>query len=274
MKAFLRRSVWVWLLAGCVGRLPPPPPPPARISAGDLLRFRYLPDEVRSYKVRLYIEQETDRSPKKLALRLDFSVEERVITQSAEATNLEARFTDAICSITSGGNQALADQYALAVDELKILLQRSSRGEVISPQVSAVRSPLDESTAKALVNAVFAAQRGPLFPDSPVELAGSWKIENQLIPASGYTGSITYQFTYARRSDGVAYVQCTGATSGRRASGERLIGKSTSEYRLLVETGQLVGMSDDSEIQVGKPGNAPELRQRIRVQISTPPKRS
>ncbi|HUS66444.1 MAG TPA: hypothetical protein VMZ28_18030 [Kofleriaceae bacterium] len=216
--------------------------------------------EERTSKVKLAIEQDVSGSqgPKsasrKLALGFDFVEESKVDALSPDGTaQITARLADAVGSATGGADQKMVDDFALALDELKISFKRSSRGEIVALLLGGLRAPLEEGTARAMLNAMYSAQRGPILPEGPVDVGGTWKVDTALPPSTGFTGLIAYNYTYARKGGGVAIISCVGTIDGKGGPGagtRKMAGKSVSEYRLEIATGKIIGSSVDSDVQI------------------------
>jgi hypothetical protein len=257
-----RLAVAVLLFSGCAHKPPPPPPapPPPPPPKGDTLRLKYQNGEDRISKVKLAIEQDVSGSQgnksasRKLALTFDFVEESKVESLAPDGTaQITARLADAVGSAASGADQKMVDDFALALDELKISFKRSPRGEIVALLLGGLRPPLEEGTARAMLNAMYSSQRGPILPEAPTDVGGTWKVDTALPPSTGFTGLISYNYTYARKGGGVAVVSCVGTIDGKGGPGtgtRKMTGKSVSEYRLEVESGRLLSSSVDSDVQI------------------------
>jgi hypothetical protein len=271
--------VAVVLASSCAHQAPPPAKPvPSPPPKGDLLRFKAKAGEDSRSKVKLLIEQEmgtqiSDKKPAKpVILQFSFGEEEHVETVSPDGAELvTARIVDAVGRAGGGADQRRVDDLALALDELKVQFKRHPRGEVVALALSGLRRPLDESTARQVLNALYGAQRGQLFPESHIDVGGSWKVTLAMPATTGYTGEVSYDFTYARKAGSIATIDCDGRADGKKGDGSgRLTSKSTSEYRFDVDSGHLVGSTVDQLTQAeGTAAGAPALsavRQHLRVE--------
>jgi hypothetical protein len=271
-------------LVGCAHKPEPAPPPPAPPPPkGDLLRFRAKAGDEAKSKVKLTIEQEQAAAQgdkrgtsKPVTLTFSFGEEEKVDSVAPDHSMIiSARIVDAVGEGSAGTSQQMVDDMALAFDELKIQFKRQERGDVVAVAMSGLRKPLDESTARAVLNAIYGAQRGPLFPEEHVDVGGTWKT-TMPIPstAAGFEGQVHYDYTYARRDGGVAVIGCEGRFEGKRPQGtamQKLSGKSSAEYRFDVGAGRMMASNVDQMTQAeGAIAGAQTLqlgvRQRIRVE--------
>jgi hypothetical protein len=140
-------------------------------------RMRFVDAEERA-PARLVLEIDPRRRPVGPATLHTFtmSVEEKIRAEG-DSAHVEARLIEVV---GASGEPQLSDQLALAMDELKISFRRNARGEVSDVKLEALRPPLDEPTAHAIISAVFYAHRGPRLPDKPVGLQDDWTVESDL----------------------------------------------------------------------------------------------
>ncbi len=256
---------------------PPPPPPPA----GDLLRYKFSSGDTPHGKVKLLIEQELaaqqggKSGSKKVVLNFDFLDEEKVESVSGDMTaTVATRLADAVGKSSSGATDKMVDDFALALDELKAGFKRSNRGEIVGVTVSGVRTPLDENTARAILNAMYSAQRGAILPEGPVAPGATWKVETAMPPSSGFTGLVRYDYTFARKGGGVAVITCNGSIEGKSGAGatlKKMTSKSTAEYRVERETGVVQGSTVDTDTTVEQPVSgqqtlAAAIKQHVRIE--------
>jgi hypothetical protein len=272
-------------LVGCAHKPPPPPPPappPPPPPKGEVLRFKAKPgDEVKS-KVKILIEQEQaaaqgDKrgSSKPMVLIFTFGEEEKVDAVSADGMLVTARLVDAEGHGSPGTSQAVLDDTALAFDELKIQFKRHPRGEVVSINLAGLRKPLAELTARQVLNAIYGAQRGQLFPEEHTDVGATWKTTMPIPSSSGFEGEVHYDYTYARKAGGLAVILCEGRFEGKRSPGgtvsQKLTGKSSAEYKFDIATGRLMAstvdqMTQDEGLVQGQQALQLGVRQHIRVE--------
>jgi hypothetical protein len=253
---------------GCGHKKPPPPvapttPPPP---AGDTLRLKPSSGDTPHGKVRLLIEQEA-AGKKRVVLNFDFLDEEKIesVSQDGVAT-VATRLADAVGKTSSGATEKMVDDFALALDELKGNFRRSNRGEIVGVTVGGVRTPLDENTARAILNAMYSAQRGAILPEGPVAPGATWKVETGLPPSSGFSGLVRYEYTFARKGGGVAVITCNGTVEGKSAGdAKKMVAKSVAEYRLEMETGVMQGSMVDTDTTVEQNGTV-QVKQHVRVE--------
>lgn len=276
------------LLVACAHKPPPapppaPPPPPPK---GELLRFKAKAGDEQHNKVRITIESESAAAQgdkrgaqKPLVLSFSFGEEEKVDSVSPDGSALiTARLVDAVGQASQGANQKLVDEMALAFDELHIQLKRQPRGEVAGINLTGLRAPLEEPTARQVLNAVYGAQRGPLFPEEHVDVGGTWKTHVPMPEASGFVGDVDYDYTWARNDGGLAVITSVGRLAAKRVGQggnvtTKLTGQSTGEFHFDVAAGKLLASTVDQMTQVegaiaGQQTLELGVRQHIRVEWS------
>src|SRR3954451_5082761 len=185
----MRRGLFVaaalLMMHGCAHKPPPPPPapPPPPPPKGDVLRFKAKPGEEIRSRVKLTIEQEQAAAQgdkrgvsKPVTLTFSFGEEEKVDSIAPDGSMIiSSRLVDAVGQGSAGTSQQTVDDMALAFDELKIQFKRQDRGEIVAVAMSGLRRPLDESTARGVLNALYGAQRGPMLPEGHIDVGGTWK---------------------------------------------------------------------------------------------------
>jgi hypothetical protein len=258
----------VAMLAACAHKKPPPPapPPPPPPPTGDKLRLGVKPGDEIKAKVKLAITQDfAGKKEKHLSLSFDFLDEEKVQAVDQEGTaQVNARLVDAVGQAATGANQQTVDDFALALDELKIQFKRSARGEIVGLMLSGLRPPLEEQTARSMLNAMFSAQRGSILPEPPVDVGQKWSVTSALPPSTGFAGQVKYEYTYSRKGGGVAVIGCTGQLEGKSASdGRTMIGTSTGEYRVELN-GRLIGALVEMDTNVAQ--SSGKLTQHVRAE--------
>jgi hypothetical protein len=221
-------------------------------------------------KAKILIEQEVPAKdgkspPKKIELAFDLVDEQEVQTVASDGTaQIFSRLADAVGTSSSGAPQKMVDDFALALDEARTQLKRTPLGDIQTLVLTGLRPPLEEQTARAVLNSLHGAQRGPLLPDKPVEPGATWDVTMALPAASGYSGKIVYKYKYARKGAGVAVVTSEGTIEGKGQGGQLMRGTSMGELRLELVSGRLLSMVNDSSVQLGAGGTA--IRQHIRTE--------
>jgi hypothetical protein len=130
--------------------------------------------------------------------------------------------------------------------------------------LSGVRPPLEEGTARAIVNAMNSAQRGTITPEPPTDVGQTWSVATALPPSSGFAGTVKYDYTYARKGGGVAVISGAGKLEGKAAGGGKtMTGKSTAEYRLELN-GRMIGslVEFDTDVEA----SPASMKQHVRAQ--------
>jgi hypothetical protein len=263
-------------LAGCAHKKPPPPPSEPPKPVGDSLRFKAKAGDTPKAKVAMLIDQEMTTTAgvktktQKIVLNFNLTEEETVDSVAPEGAQISARLVDVAGTATSGANQEMVDNFAIALDELKISFRRSPRGEVAALTFTGLRNPLDENTAKSILNAIYGGGRGAILPEEPVAVGASWKVQTQVPTPLGVTGDASYAYTYAKKDGNVATVTGEGtleAKGGTPPATKHLSGKSTSEYHLDIDAGRVDSSAADVntsyEESSGKTTMA--VKQRIKV---------
>lgn len=284
----MRRGLGVCalLMMACAHKPPPPPPaaPPPPPPKGDVLRFKAKPGDATKARVKLTVEQEQAAAQgdkrgatKPVTLTFSFGEEETVDSVAPDHSMIiSARLVDAVGQGSGGTNQQVVDDMALALDELKIQFKRQERGDVVAIALSGLRKPLDESLARAVLNAIYGAQRGPILPEGPVDVGATWKTTMPIPSTAGFEGDVHYDYTFARKDGGAAVIGCEGRFEGKRPQGtamQKLSGKSSAEYRFDVAAGRMLGSNVDQMTQVegaiaGQQTLQLGVRQHIRVEWS------
>jgi len=275
------------LMMACAHQPPPPPPappPPPPAPKGDLLRFKAKPGDESKSKIKLTVEQEQAAAQgdkrgatKPVTLTFTFGEEEKVDSVAQDGSMIvSSRLVDAVGQGSGGTNQAVVDDMALAFDELKIQFKRQSRGDVVAIALSGLRRPLDESLARAVLNAIYGAQRGPILPEGPVDVGAAWKTTMPIPSTAGFDGQVRYDYTYARKDGAAAVIGCEGRFDGKRPQGtamQKISGTSSAEYRFDIAAGRMLGSNVDQMTQVegaiaGQQTLQLGVRQHIRVEWS------
>jgi hypothetical protein len=252
------RSSWLLLFLSCgflaCAHKKPPPAPPPEPPKGDLLRFKAAAGEEPKAKVTLLIDQEVmaaqggKGSSRHIVLNFGFAEEEKVDAVSPDGTlQLSGRMVDVAGTASQGATQPQVDDFSLALDELKIQFRRSPRGEVAAITMAGVRPPLDESTARMVLNAIYSAARGPILPEGLVEPGASWQVQTQVPTPGGATAEATYSYKYAAKEGGVATISGEGTLDSKSGGGttKHMSGKDLSEYKVEVATGHLLSSTVD-----------------------------
>ncbi len=270
------RLVAVLLICACAHKKPPPPPPPAPPPPkGDTLRFKAKPGDVAFHHAKVMIEIEGPASdkrgkPSSVSMRFQFGEEESVEAVAPDGSYLvTARLVDAVGETPAGGNQELVDDMALAFGEIKVRFKRQPRGDVAGLGLSGMRTPLEEPTARQVMNAMFGAQRGALFPEAPVDVGGTWKVALPAVESSGLTGEVRYDYTYARKEGGVAVIGAEGRFDGTKKEGPsdvHVSAKTSTELHFDLSGRMLASTVDQLTIKDTSGADKGTLKQHLRVE--------
>jgi hypothetical protein len=245
-------------LVGCAHKPPPPPPKvePSPAPKGDLLRFKANPGDMPKAQVSLLIEVEVmakngdTKGGKKQVLTFTLSEEEKVDAVAPDGTaQVSSRLVDAVGTAGAGATQEQVDQFALALDELKVQFRRSPRGDISSITVSGVRLPLDDRNARQILNAIYAGGRGPILPEEFVDVGGTWTNTTSIPTPFSTSAEAVYSYKYASKDNGIATITCEGSLDSSKAAGtatKKMTGKSSGEYKLDVAKGRLLSLSSDA----------------------------
>jgi hypothetical protein len=261
-------------LFGCAHKKPPPPPPPPPPPApkGDLLRFQAKVGDSPKGSAKLTIEEE--QGGKKHAFSVSFSEEQKVDAIDDKGTaSVTARLVDAVGSVDAAGRkpaevkkeQEAVDDFALALDDLKIQWKRAPTGEIGALTFTGLHKPLDEGTARAVFNAMYGAGRGSVFPEKNVEVGGTWNGAAPLPTGLGVTGAWAYTYSYRNKSEsGVAFITCDGVVNAQGAT-VKLTGSSKNSLRFNVGEGRLLSNIFESNTEAQQ-GTAPAASKRIHLE--------
>jgi hypothetical protein len=251
------------MLVGC-GHKPPPPtknPEPSPVPKGDLLRFKANAGDEPKAKVTLLIEQEQaaktndkNSQARKVVLSFRLVEEEKVDAIAPDGTaQLSSRLVDAVGEAGTGAPQNVVDEFALVLDELKVQFRRSPRGDVSSITVAGVRNPVDDKTARAILNAIFAGGRGPILPEEFVDVGATWNNTAQVPTNWGTSAEATYVYKYVSRDNGIATISCEGSLDSQKAGStaqKRMTNKNTAELKFDIAKGRLIGLVSDGTTQI------------------------
>lgn len=251
--------------------------PPPQTPKGETLRIKAKASDKMSAKGKLIIEFDAPmKQGKKTVLKhvaLDFSlaVDEKVESVDANGNaQVSARLGDAIGK-SDGLDAKMVDDFALAIDELKIQMTRTPRGEILSVNINGVRAPLDDRVARSVVNALFSASRGAVLPDGPVEQGAKWKTESQVALGPNAVGNAVYNYTFAKKEGNAVTIASDGSVVGELGPGKKVNGKISSEYKIDNEQGKLQTYSTDINSTIEDPSAPPDQKsggQRIKVELN------
>jgi hypothetical protein len=219
------------------------------------LRFKATAGEDIKAKVTLLIDQEVMAAQggkggaRHIVLNFGFVSEEKVDAVSPEGTlQLSARMVDVAGTASQGATQNQVDEFSISFDELKIQFRRSPRGEVAAITMAGVRPPLDENTARGVLNAIYGAARGPILPEGLVEPGAPWQVQTQVPTPGGSTAEASYSYKYATRDQGVATIAGEGIIDSKSGGGgttKHMSGRDVSEYKLEIASGRLLSSTVD-----------------------------
>ncbi len=272
------------LLVACAGpkktvkKEEPPPPPPK--PAGEQLRFKAKVGDKLVAKTKLLIEFDTQIKqgkkmvPKHVVLEFDLASEEKIDSvDGAGNLQITARLADAFGK-AQGLDAKTVDDFALAIDELKVSLTRTPRGDITSVGINGVRPPLDDRVARSIVNALYSASRGPVLAEDAVDANATWKSELDVPLGPNAIGKAIYTYTFAKKDGAVATISSAGTVTGEAAPGKKVSGKITSEYKLDTAQGKLTAYSTDITSQIddaSAPSDQKPGQQRIKVDLAYQP---
>jgi hypothetical protein len=241
------------------------------------LRFKANAGDEPHAHVTLLIDQEVAVAQgakivsKRITINFMLLEEEKIDAVSPDgAAQLGARLVDVSGKPEAGATQQQVDDYSLALDELKIQFRRTPRGEIAAITLSGVRPPLDDKTARMILNNIYGASRGPILPEEFVEVGATWKTSVSIPTPFGITADANYTYVYKAKEGDVAIITGEGTVESKPAQGatpgKRLAAKSSSEYRVEVSTGRLVSSSSDATTEVTDGAQTtPGFKQRIKV---------
>ncbi len=257
-------------MSGCAHKqAPPPTPPPPPAPKGDLLRIHDTANASTRSKVNLVIDQSsTGKQARKVSLNFNFAAEEKTESVSGDGlAQISARMVDVVGSSAVGANQDAVDQWALALDELKVGYRRNPRGEVDAMTLSGVKPPLDEKTARMITNAVFGGQRGALLPAEPVATGATWTVAVSLPAPQGAEVMLNYSYKYTAVDSGVATVSIQGTVQMTGDAPAKMTGTDAGTYQLRMADGTLVHSDFDlvRQLESTTPGNGMSVMSHVHV---------
>jgi hypothetical protein len=275
----MRLGLLVGLLAACGPHKRPSEPVSPN---ADKLRFRAAPGEEPRDKVSLQLEAELGRggaASKHVTLGFDFTMEQKIEAVGQDgAVQVYARPVDVVGKGGIGIDQKAIDEFALRIDELRINFRRTARGEISNLAVTGIRPPMEEYIARGIVNGVFNAGRGSLFPEEPVEPGATWRVKALVPTPFGFQGEVNYTYTISRKMGNAVLILGEGSLEGKGKQGgmtRQLSGKSTTEFRFETENGKMIHSTVDTQYRVddlvppSMPAPAP-TKMRVRVESGIP----
>jgi hypothetical protein len=228
---------------------PTPPPPPPK---GELLRWKAKTGDAISAAVKLVFETDIELSAGKKAgikhavFNYHFTDEEKIGEVASDGTaTISTRLVDVAGSAT-GVSQEYTDDFALALDELKISFKRSPRGEVSALAITGVRKPLDEAIAFGVAQTLYLSGLGPILPEKNVEEKATWQADAPLPEKA--TGKFTVASGYTKKEGPLATVTVEANLQADRPNGsvtQKLTGKLNTELQLALEAGNFVHLVSD-----------------------------
>jgi hypothetical protein len=257
----MRRLAWAALAACSLAACPPKPPPKVEEPkppppTGDLLRIKSTAGENTQAKVKLLIEQEAPNPKAKgkllqIGFTLEATTEEKVEMGGGDAAQISVRFADATGTAKAGVKGDQIDKFALALDELNVVFKRSTRGEVTEVKLHGLKAPLDEQTAKEIINVLYWTRRGAVFAEGPIDLGKSWQLTGPL--PNNILGGVVYNYTYAKKEGTKVTVTGDGTIDGKlnaKSEIQKVGGKNISEIVFDLVSGRLFSSTVDEEMRV------------------------
>jgi hypothetical protein len=223
-------------------KVPPPPP-------GDMLRYLAKANDKLTGKVNVRFE-DGDLGVKKPTVYAFMFKEERQV-QSVDGTgnmNYTASFFDVEPVGDTPKDKKAGEQLARALQTVKIAYTMSPRGDVTNFDVK-VPDDIKESKegkqmerqlgyVRLIAQWVYGADRGPQFDPGHIEAGKGWPIRASIPTPTGGSKNWDMTCTYAKREQGIAYINMEGKVSGEN-QGTKLSGEVKGELRLRIGEGRL-----------------------------------
>ena len=199
-------------------KVPPPPP-------GDMLRYLAKANDKLTGKVNVRFE-DGDLGVKKPTVYAFMFKEERQV-QSVDGTgnmNYTASFFDVEPVGDTPKDKKAGEQLARALQTVKIAYTMSPRGDVTNFDVK-VPDDIKESKegkqmerqlgyVRLIAQWVYGADRGPQFDPGHIEAGKGWPIRASIPTPTGGSKNWDMTCTYAKREQGIAYINMEGKVSG------------------------------------------------------------
>jgi hypothetical protein len=198
------------------------------------------------------------------------------VSQDGDAS-MRARFAEVRAQASTEADEQAVSAFARALDQLVVSLRRSARGDGELVAIDGLTPPLDERTARLVVQALYSTGRGPLLPDKLVEPGAGWTTTMRGPTALGVDADIGYEYHFVRNQGGIALVvgraKLEGGSRAGQGGARQLTGTISTEYRLELAHARLVGSVLDSLLQIeqrlpGEQSTESGVRQRVRAQWS------
>jgi hypothetical protein len=233
---------------------------------------------------RLRLVETVDRTHAKMLMEIDprrhpegpatlhtftFTLEEKVGAPVEGRAPVLVRFMEVV---GTSGEPDLSNQYALALDELKLSFWRDTRGASTELKIDGLRAPLDSTTAKAIAFTLIGVGHGPRLPDRSVNALDDWTIEadTELV---GITAHERYFYTLTSENGPLLQIREKGHVEGiatvgsarRKLDGDTFSLESIDIDRGLVAGGEYEWTSVVTEEPAGM--NEPEGLGRVRLRL-------
>jgi hypothetical protein len=260
------------------------------VVAGAALLMGGCPGETQVHRARaprgprLRLVETVERTPAKMLMEIDprrhpegpatlhtftFTLEEKVGAPVDGRAPVLVRFHEVV---GSSGEPDLSNQYALALDELKLNFWRDTRGAASELKIEGLRAPLDTTTAKAIAFTLLGIGHGARMPERAVSPLDDWTIEadTELV---GLTAHERYFYTLVAENGPVLQIREKGHVEGiatlagarRKLDGDTFSLESIDIDRGVVAGGEYEWTSMVQEEPAGM--NEPEGLGRLRLRF-------
>jgi hypothetical protein len=264
-------------LAAC-GPRPAPRTAATEKAAGPRLRLAFkMSDRLRgraslSMDVDMGAGQSGEWGGQHLGLAFQLATLETVEAVDSDGTaHVRALLDDVHGAASQGGDPAKVEQFAVALSKVTVGFSRGTRGEVGPLELGELPPPLTDQMVRPMLNAVFAAQRGPILPAEGATPGQTWSERVALPEGGGFDGDTTYQYQLVREEAGRAVIACdvviTGSGGGKTTP-RKLAGRSTDEYQLDHAAARFVATRIDTTLELEQTlrSTTTQVKQHVRAE--------
>ena len=234
-------------------------------AAGDLLKLSLKPGDKLTGKVTVRLERSESGKKRPKVFAMVMKEEHSVASVESGVLHMTAAFVDIEPQGESSKERKDGEAMARALSTSKVSFDVTARGDVTNFDIALPAEVVDTKEgremeaqmrdAKQIAQAVFGADRGPIFDPASVETGKTWPIRATIPIPQGGTKSWEITGTYEKNDGGIAEVALEGKVSGE-SRGTQLTGELKGKLKLNVKGGYLTYQDmDTTSVFRGKDGS-------------------
>jgi hypothetical protein len=224
-------------------------------TSGDLLKLSLKSGDKLTGKLTVRLERSESGKKRPKVFALVMKEEHTVASAEGGVLHMTAAFVDIEPQGESSKERKDGEAMARALSTSKISFDLTARGDVTNFDISLPAEVAETRDgkemegqmrdAKQIAQAVYGADRGPIFDPSPIETGKSWPIRATIPIPQGGTKSWELNGTYDKNDGGIAEVTLEGKVSGE-SRGTQLTGELKGRLKLNVKGGYLTYQDMDT----------------------------